>query len=141
MRLQPALSNFARRRAGPSIAALLAACALTGTPNAHAEQPAPAPSYAVAMTLDAGGRQSAPRILARAGEQFAVATSDWRLEMTVRQAGKPGDVWLAGKVFKGDAVVGAPTLLARLNEQATIRVGDGDAPFTVSMIVSPHAPR
>jgi hypothetical protein len=90
------------------------------------------------MTIDAGGEQSAPKVLARAGEKFAVASGEWRLEMTVRQAEAPGDVWLAGKLFKGPDVVSAPTLLTHLNEKATIKVGDSNKPFTLSMVVSPQ---
>jgi len=76
-------------------------------------------------------------VLAKVGEQFAASSGEWRLEMTVRQSMTPGDVWLAGKVLKGNTIVSAPTLLAHLNEKATIKVGDSSNPFTLSMIVSP----
>jgi beta-lactamase regulating signal transducer with metallopeptidase domain len=138
MSLQLSPSGTIRRLAGRGILALLAAGAFAGTLSAHAEQSAAAPSYAVAMTMDAGGEQSAPRVLTRAGEKFAVASGGWRLEMMVRPAQKPDEVWLTGKVLKGGDVISAPTLLARLNEKATIKVGDADQPFTLSMVVSPQ---
>ena len=88
------------------------------------------------MTLDADGAQSAPRVLARGGEQFAVATGPWRIEMTVRAAPTAGNVWVAGKIYKDATVISAPTLLVRLNDSATIKVGDNSAPFALSMVVS-----
>jgi hypothetical protein len=94
--------------------------------------------YAVAMALEAGGEKSAPRVLAKAGEQFAVASGDWRVEMTVRQGKTSADVWLAGKVFKGSNVVSAPTLMAHVNEKAVIKVGESSDPFSLSMVVSPQ---
>lgn len=139
MRLQPPPSVTVRRLAGHCIVALLAAGAIAGTPGAQAEQAEQAaPVYAVQMALEAGGEKSAPRVLVKAGEQFAVASGDWRIEMTVRQAKTSGDVWLAGKVFKGANIVSAPTLLAHLNEKAVIKVGDGDTPFTLSMTATPQ---
>jgi type II secretory pathway component GspD/PulD (secretin) len=45
---------------------------------------------------------------------------------------------LAGKVYKGSEVVSAPTLLARLNDKATIKVGDGKDAMVLSMTVSPQ---
>lgn len=137
MRLQPTPSVTIRRLDGHCIVALLAAGAITAMPGAQAEQAA-APVYAVQMALEAGGEKSAPRVLVKAGEQFAVASGDWRIEMTVRQAKTSGDVWLAGKVFKGANIVSAPTLLAHLNEKAVIKVGDGDTPFTLSMTATPQ---
>ena len=138
MSLQLSPSGTVRRLAGRCIVALLATGAIAGTLGARAEQAARAPSYLVDMVLDAGGTRSAPRVLAKAGEPFAVAAGEWRLEMTVREAQASGSVWLAGKLFKGADVVSAPTLLARLDEQATIKTGDGDAAVTLSMTVSPR---
>lgn len=88
------------------------------------------------MTLDAGAGQSTPSVITRKGEQFAVASGDWRLEMTVRPAQAPGEVWLAGKLIKGADTVSQPTLLARLGQPATIKVGDDTQTFAVSMVVS-----
>jgi beta-lactamase regulating signal transducer with metallopeptidase domain len=139
MSLQPSPSGTVRRLAGRSILALLAAGAFAATLSARAEQSAAKPSYAVAMTMDAGGEQSAPRVLTRADEKFAVASGGWRLEMTVRPAQKADEVWLTGKVLKDGDVISAPTLLARLNEKATIKVGDaGQSLFALSMVVSPQ---
>jgi hypothetical protein len=73
--------------------------------------------------------------VARAGEQFAVAADDWRIEMTVREAKTPGEVWLTGRILKGTSIVSAPTLLARVNEKATVQAGD----VTLSMTVSPRS--
>jgi hypothetical protein len=138
MSLQLTPSGTVRRFVGRCLVTLLATGAIAGTLGARAEQVAAAPSYLVQMALDAGGERAAPRVLARAGEQFAVASGAWRLEMTVRQAQTDGDVWLAGKVFKGDKVVSAPTLLARLNDKATVKVGDGNDAMVLSMTVSPQ---
>jgi hypothetical protein len=90
------------------------------------------------MALEADGEKFAPQVLAKAGEQFAVASGDWRVEMTVRQGKTPADVWLAGKIFKGANVVSAPTLMAHVNEKSAIKVGDSSDPFSLSMVVSPQ---
>lgn len=129
----------ARRLAGRCILALLAASAIGATLSVRAELPAQGPVYAIAMQLDEGGKRSTPRVLARAGETFAVATDAWRLEMTVRQAETPGQVWLKGALYKGKEQVGAPTLLARVGEAATVKVGEGIGAFAVSMTVSPQS--
>jgi beta-lactamase regulating signal transducer with metallopeptidase domain len=138
MSLQPTPSGTVRRLAGRCIATLLVAGAIAGTLGARAEPAASAPSYAVAMSLEAGGERSAPRVLARAGEQFAVASGAWRVEMTVREAQMPGTVWVMSRVLKGKDVVSAPTLLARVNEQATIKAGAADAAVTLSLVVTPQ---
>ena len=64
--------------AGRCILALLAASAFGATLGVRAEQPATGPVYAIAMQLDEGGKRSTPRVLARAGETFAVATDACR---------------------------------------------------------------
>jgi len=101
MRFQSSPSRIVRRLAGRYIATALVACSFAGSLSAHAEPVAAEPTYAVAMALEAGGEKSAPLVLAKAGEQFAVASGAWRVEMTVRQAKTPTKVWLAGKVFNG----------------------------------------
>ncbi len=88
------------------------------------------------MTIDAGGEHSAPRVLARGGEQFAVASGAWRIEMTVRAAKTAGDVWIVSKVYKDGAVVGAPNLLARLDGPVGVKVGSNVDPFALSMVVT-----
>ena len=95
-----------------------------------------APVYAVAMTIDAGGAEASPRVLAKGGEQFAVASGAWRIEMTVRGAKEAGNVWVVSKVYKDGKVVGAPNLLAHLNEQVGVKVGDSVDPFALSMVVT-----
>lgn len=131
-------SGILRRFAGRCIATVLVASSITGGLSAHAEPATTTPTYAVAMALEAGGEKSAPRVLAKAGEQFAVASGEWRVEMTVRQGKTPADVWLAGKVFKGSAVVSAPTLMANVNEQSVIKVGESSDLFSLAMVVSPQ---
>ena len=101
MRFQSSPSGIVRRLAGRYIATALVACSFTGSLSAHAEPVAAEPAYAVAMALEAGGEKSAPRVLAKAGKQFAVASGARRVEMTVRQAKTPTKVWLAGQVFNG----------------------------------------
>lgn len=136
MRSQLSPSGIVRRLAGRCIATVMVAGVFTGASGAYAEPMKAAPMYSVAMALDAGGAQSAPRIVTKAGEQFAVASGDWRVEMTVRQGKTPADVLLAGKVFKGSTVVSAPTLMAHINEKAVIKVSDSSDPFSLSMVVS-----
>ena len=138
MSLHLTSSGPVRRLVGRCIVGLLATGAIAGTLGARAEQVASAPSYLVQMALDAGGERSAPRVLAKAGEQFAVASGAWRLEMTVREAQPAGSVWLAGKIFKGKEIVSAPTLFARLNDKATIKVGAGGDAVALSVTISPQ---
>jgi len=138
MHLQLTPSGIVHRFAGRCIATVLVAASITGSFSAHAEPATTTPTYAVAMALESRGEKSAPRILAKAGEQFAVASGDWRVEITVRQGKTPADVWLTGKVFKGSAVVSAPTLMAHVNEQAVIKVSEGSGPFSLAMVVSPQ---
>ena len=134
MQLQSSSPRLSRRIAGRCLVGMLAAGAICATLAARAE-PA-APTYSVAMTIDADGTQSAPRVLAKGGQQFAVATGPWRIEMTVRAAKTAGDVWVVGKVYKDATIVSAPALLARLDGNATIKVGDSRAPFALSLVVS-----
>ncbi len=134
MQLQLSSPHRSRRIAGRCLVGILALSAMFGALTARAEQPVA--TYSVAMTIDADGAQSAPRVLARGGEQFAVATGPWRIEMTVRAAPTAGNVWVAGKIYKDATVISAPTLLARLNDNATIKVGDSSAQFALSMVVS-----
>jgi beta-lactamase regulating signal transducer with metallopeptidase domain len=136
MSLQLSSPGFARRFTGRCIVALLAAGSMAATLGARAEQVATAPTYAVAMTFDAGGEHAAPRVLVKAGEAFAIASGNWRIELTVRPATSVNEVWLAGKLIKNDKVVGAPTLLARLGDEATIKAGAGDQAFALSTVVS-----
>ena len=136
MRQHPALSATVRRLTQCCAAVLVTAGVLAGAPGVHAEPTAATPAYAVAMTVDARGDKSAPRVLAKAGEPFAVASGGWRVEMTVRPVEASDDVWVTGRILKGGDVVSAPTLRTHLNEAATVKVGDGSDPFTLSLIVA-----
>ena len=133
MQVRPTLPATVRRLAGRCAIALLTVATAAGV---HADEAAAVPSYAVAMTVDAHGEKSAPRVLAKAGEPFAVASGGWRVEMTVRQVEASDDVWVSGRILKGGDVVSAPTVRARLNEAATVKVGDGSDPFTLSLLVA-----
>jgi bla regulator protein BlaR1 len=136
MSLQLSSPGIARRLAGRCIVVVLAAGAMAATLGARADQLAAASTYSVAMTLDAGAEHAAPRVLAKAGEAFAIASGDWRIELTARPAQSGNEVWLAGKLIKNDKVVGAPTLLARLGEKASVKAGDGDQAVALSLVVS-----
>jgi hypothetical protein len=134
MQLQSTLPAVSRRIAGRCLVGVLAAGAIFGTLAARAESAAP--TYAIAMTIDAGGEQSAPRVLVKGGEQFAVASGAWRVEMTVRAAKVAGDVWVTSKVFQDGKVVSAPNLLAHLDGPVGIKLGSDVAPFALSMVVT-----
>lgn len=121
MRLQLSPSGIVRRLAVRCIATVMVAGVFAGASGAYAEPMNAVPMYSVAMALETGGAQSAPRVVTKAGEQFAVASDDWRVEMTVSQGKTPAEVLLAGKVFKGSTV---------------IKVSDGSDPFSLSMLVS-----
>ncbi|MGJ9419803.1 M56 family metallopeptidase [Massilia sp. CMS3.1] len=136
MSLHLSAPGIARRLAGRCIVVVLAAGAMAATLGARAEQVATASTYSVALTFDAGAEHAEPRVLAKAGEAFAVASGDWRIELTVRPAQSANQVWLAGKLIKNDKVVGAPTILARLGDKATVKAGDGDQALALSMVVS-----
>lgn len=136
MNLQQTPPGTLRRVAGRCSLALLALLVTGATVSVRAEQDATQPMYSVAMTLDVGGVQSAPRVLTRAGETFGVKAGEWRLEMSVREADAPREVWLAGKLFKDSRLVSAPILRTRIDEKATIKVGASEDPFALSMTVS-----
>ena len=139
MILKPSSSKTVLRFASRCVVSLLTVAGAAFPVSVSADEAPTAQSYAVAMAIDVNGEQSEPRVLAKTGEKFALASGEWRLEMTVRQAQTPGDVWLLGKIFIGSDIVSAPKLLAHINEKATIKVDDGNKPFTtLSMIVSPQ---
>lgn len=112
------------------------------------------PQYSVAMAIgeaktavsfqlkaegfEGDGKGSIPRVLTPAGKKFSVSTGEWRLDMIVHPAETSDKVWLTGKLFKGAALVTAPTLLARVGEPATVRVGEGDEAFSMAMTVTPQ---
>jgi len=159
MQLQHTPPGTVRRLAGRCILALAAVGAAGATLVARADPAASpaAPRYAVdlamatasapdiAFTLKADAfasqsdRKGIPRILTAAGEKFAVASGEWRVEMTVRPGDAADQVWLAGKLFKGASLVSEPRLLTRVGEPATVKVGDGGSTdFSVAMTVTPQ---
>lgn len=144
-----------RRLAGRCTLALLAACAFSATLGARAEQAGSAQKYTVALTIATATEptiafklqadefieapdKSLPRVVTAAGEKFSVSKDEWRMEMTIHPANKPDEVWLAGKIFQGSALVSAPTLLARTGEAASVKVGEGDKAFSMGMTVTPQ---
>ena len=162
MSLQQALPGTLRRVAGRCAVVLLAAGAFGATLGVRAEPAAASSTYAIALTVDSAtrppeaikllanelafsdepkstgekGKATAVSVIARAGESFSVASDGWRIDMTVRAADTPDRVWLAGKLYKGKTVVSNPTLLASLGEPATVKVGDDDAMFSMTMKVT-----
>ncbi len=159
MQLQHTPPGTLRRIAGRCILALLATGAFGATLGARAEQAAAvtAPRYAVDLAMatasapnikfqlkadsftEQTNEAGIPRILAAAGEKFAVASNGWRVEMTVRPGDAPDQVWLAGKLFKGTDLVSEPRLLTRVGVPATVKVGDGSKQdFSVAMTVTPQ---
>ncbi|MBB6132854.1 hypothetical protein HD842_000965 [Massilia aurea] len=138
MHMQPSTSGTLRRVGTRSIAAILVAGSITGAICANAEPVAPTPTYMVSMALEADGEKSIPRVLAKAGEQFAVASGNWRVEMTVRPGETLTDVWVSSKIFKDSTLISTPTLAAHVNEKAVIKVGDGSDAFSLATTVSPQ---
>jgi len=155
MQLQHTPPGSFRRVAGRCMLALLAAGAFGATLGARAEQAAPryavdlamatasAPDIRFKLKADSFSQQNnqhgIPRILTAAGEQFAVESNGWRVEMTVRPGDAPDQVWLAGRLFKDKNLVSEPKLLTRIGEPATVKVGDGGAQdFSVAMTVTPQ---
>lgn len=136
MSLQLSAPGITRRLAGSCIVAVLAAGAMTATLGARAEQVATASTYSVAMTLDAGADHAQPRVLARAGEAFAIESDSWRIELTVQPAESANQVWIAGKLINNGNVVGSPKVLTQLGEKATVQAGDGKQAIALSMVVS-----
>jgi bla regulator protein BlaR1 len=135
MQLQSIPPGFPRRLAGRCLVGILAASAVFATLAARAEERAA--TYSVAMTIDAGDTHSSPRVLAREGEPFTIATGPWRVDMTVRAAKQAGTVWVVSKVTRDGTVISTPNLLTRVNEQAGVKAGDGTDPFALSMVVTP----
>ena len=137
MQLQSTLPGSFRRIAGRCVVGILTASAIFGTLAARADQAA-ARTYAIQLALVTHGGSAAPQVHARDGEKFAVATGPWRVEMTVRAAMLPGDVWVASKIYKGANIVGTPTVLAHLSEPVGIRVEAGQDPISMMVLVKPQ---
>lgn len=155
MSLQHTLPGTFRRAAGRCILALMALGAFGATLGARAQQPVAVSQYMVSLALVDGssspfgfdvkadafqsdGKGMIPRVITPAGEKFSVSSGEWRLDMIVHPGETPDKVWLTGKLFKGAALVTAPTLLTRVGEAATVRVGEGDKAFSMAMTVTPQ---
>lgn len=137
MSLQQASPGIVRRLAGRCLLALLVTAGIGATLTVRAEQSAAAPLYSVHMTVDPGDGSSAPHSVTWLADEFSLKQAgDWQLDMKVSPAQTPAEVWLSGKITKGADTVGAPKLLARIGEPATIKIGDAAHPFTVTMVVS-----
>jgi beta-lactamase regulating signal transducer with metallopeptidase domain len=154
MSLQQNPPGTLRRLAGRCTLAVLAAGAFGATLGVRAEQPQPLPRYSVAMVIqetrepavtlkltadsfvEEPGKEALPRVLTAAGEKFSVSSGEWRLDMVVRPGDTPDTVWLAGKLFKGGALISAPTLLTQVGEAASIKIGDHDRHFSMAMTVT-----
>lgn len=137
MSLQQTSPGTARRLAGRCLLALLVTLGVGATLTVRAEQAATASSFSVHMTVDPGDGSAAPHSVTWLADKFSVRTpEDWQLDMAVSAAQRPGEVWLSGKIIKGKETIGAPRLLTRIGEPATIKVGDGAHPFAVTMVVS-----
>jgi bla regulator protein BlaR1 len=133
MQLQSTPPHPSRRLAGRCLLGLCAAGALFAALAVQAGQPAA--TYSVALTIDAGSVHSAPRVLAKDGQQFAVATGPWRVETTVRAAKSAGDVWIASKIYKHQKIVGTPTVLAHVGASVGVKVDDDDGQLALLMVV------
>jgi len=114
-----------------TLAAVIGACAL----QVQAQAPA-AGTYEVRMKLAIHGENSAPRLLVREHEPFAVAGEHggkpWRVEFTLDKTGDARTVRLAGKIIEGGRTLAAPVLIGKLGEQLGVKVGDD---LRLSMVV------
>jgi bla regulator protein BlaR1 len=123
---------------GAGAASLLARADVAAVPAAAV--------YDVAMTLSTGGATATPRVLARGGEAFAVASEQdgvkWRAEFTITKAGAADTVWIAGKIDRDSAPFARPKLLGRLGETVGLKVDDGGGKsIALSMVVREVAAR
>jgi len=114
-----------------TLAALIGACAL----QVQAQAPA-AGTYEVRMKLAIHGEDSAPRLLVREHEPFAVAGEHggkpWRVEFILDKTGDARTVRLAGKIIEDGRTLAAPVLVGKLGEQLGVKVGDD---LRLSMVV------
>ena len=156
MHLQHTTPGIVRRIAGRCALALLAAGSFGTALGVHAGQAPIAGAYSVTLLVKAGAKTDAPfriqadtlgkrdgdfalpRVVTEAGKPFSVSSEGWRADVTVRPADAANTVWLAARLFRDKELVGTPTLLARLGERATVKVGEGDQSFTLSMTVAPQ---
>lgn len=124
---------------------LFLALALAGVTRAQ-DAPAPAQGqYQVRMTLDVRGQTSAPLLVVREDQPFAVAGSatngnagkPWRATFTVHRTATPGTVRVDGRITEGDATLAAPALVGRLGEPMAVKIDDT---FAASLVVTERAP-
>jgi len=111
--------------------------ALFAAAGLHAQTPAA--RYDVNMTIGIHGEQSAPRLLVRQGEPFAVAGEHggkpWRVEFTLDRT-QDRMVRLTGKIFEDGETIAAPVLVGPLGEGVSVKVGDD---VQVALVVREHA--
>lgn len=159
MSLQQTPPGTIRRFAGRCALAVLAAATFGTTValGARADTALPGYQYAVTWNLtgpnggtvpvkihmegavrNEGGHPSQPRILVRPGGKFSVDTGEYQMDVHVRQADTPDKVWLATRLFRNKEPFNAPTLLVRVGEAASVRMGDGADAITLSMTVAPY---
>lgn len=139
MRLSQSQLNIKRRTVGRLALVALILAGAGATLVAWAGD-APARVYDVQLTLDAGGQKAAPRVLARAGEPFAVSSTHggvtWTAQFTLTQAGTPDGFMAKGKIDSGESTVARPALLGKLGAPVRVRIGDADKAFDLAMVVT-----
>jgi hypothetical protein len=130
-----------RRLAGRAavLSLVLGAVAASALARAGGAAASAAAVYDVAMTMSMDGAQASPRVLARGGEAFAVASDQggarWKAEFTITKAGAD-TVWISGKIDRDSAPVARPTLQGRLGESIGLKVDDaGGRSMALTMVV------
>jgi hypothetical protein len=141
MSLQQGQFGKIRRRAGRFAVLSLALGAGAGSMVARADVAvAPAAMYDVAITMSTDGAQSSPRVQARGGEAFAIASEQngvrWRTEFIIAKIGATDTVKVSGKIDRAGETFSRPTLVGRLGEPIAIKVRDAAGhDFALSMAV------
>ena len=99
----------------------------------------PAARYDVNMTIGIRGEQSAPRLLVKQGEPFAVAGehggTPWRVEFTLERT-QDRMVRLTGRILDDGKTIAAPVLVGPPGEAVRVKVGDD---VQVALTVREHA--
>jgi len=125
----------APRRVRTLVALVLAGAAAAGSGLAWAASSevvaaaaaADKPDYSIKMRVAIHGAQSAPRLLVRAREPFAVAGEHegktWRVAFRADPSGD-NRVRLAGTISVDGKIVAAPVLVGALGENVRVQVGD-----------------
>lgn len=152
MQLQHTPPGTFRRLVGRCTLVLLALGAFGATLGARAQQPVSAPRYSVALAIAEavgpvefklmsddlvnGGKGQLPSVITPAGEKFSISSGEWRLDMVIDPAEQPDQVWMRGKLFKGEVLVTSPTMRSQLGQRASLRIGDHDKGFGMAMVVT-----